>query len=159
VPTQPSSLADLHIRPVSRDDYQKWLLLWDGYNAFYGRVGATALPLEITRITWERFFDAYEPMHALVAETHGQLLGLAHYLYRRSTISISPNCYLQDLFTAESVRGCGIARALIEEVCAQAARAGSSRVYWHTHESNQTARLLYDKVAESTGFIVYRRML
>jgi GNAT superfamily N-acetyltransferase len=158
VPTN-SPLVDLRIRPVARDDYHQWLPLWDGYNAFYGRSGATALPIEITRTTWERFFDAYEPMHALAAESGGHLHGLAHYLYHRSTISIPPNCYLQDLFTAESARGRGIARALIEEVCAQATRAGASRVYWHTHETNHTARLLYDKVAESTGFIVYRRML
>ena len=87
----------LSIRFVARQDYEQWLPLWDGYNAFYGRSGPTALSPEITAMTWSRFFDAYEPMHALVAERDGKLLGLTHYLFHRSTISIAPNCYLQDL--------------------------------------------------------------
>jgi hypothetical protein len=61
-------LADLSIRSVARQDYDQWLPLWDGYNAFYGRSGDTALSPEITQTTWARFFDAYEPVHALVAE-------------------------------------------------------------------------------------------
>ena len=80
------------IRPVTKNDYAQWLPLWDGYNAFYGRSGATALAPEITRTTWVRFFDADEPMHALVAEEDGRLSGLAHYLYHRSTTSIGPSC-------------------------------------------------------------------
>jgi hypothetical protein len=70
--------TDLSVRPVTRLDYAQWLPLWDGYNAFYGRSGPTALPTEITQITWARFFDAYEPLYALVAETNRQLVGLAH---------------------------------------------------------------------------------
>ena len=45
------------IRPVEQTDFDEWLRLWDGYNSFYGRSGATALPAEVTRTTWERFFD------------------------------------------------------------------------------------------------------
>ena len=52
-------------------------------------------------MTWLRFFDAYEPVHALVAESDGRLVGLAHYLFHRSTTAIEPVCYLQDLFTVE----------------------------------------------------------
>jgi hypothetical protein len=40
-----------------------------------------------------------------------------------------------------------------------AKEAGSSRVYWLTHESNETAMKLYDKVADKSGFIVYRKPL
>ena len=74
------------VRTISKADFDAWLPLWNGYNAFYGRTGATALPMEITQTTWQRFFDAYEPVHALVAERDGELLGLAHYLFHRSTI-------------------------------------------------------------------------
>jgi GNAT superfamily N-acetyltransferase len=147
------------VRPVAPDDFAQWRPLWDGYNAFYGREGATALPEEITRRTWERFFDEYEPVHALVADQAGRLLGLVHYIFHRSTISMTTNSYLQDLFTLESARGKGVGRALIEEVYRRAQLAGSSRVYWHTHETNATAMLLYDKVAEKSGFVVYRQML
>lgn len=94
----------------------------------------------------------------MVAEKGGQLLGLAHYLFRRSTILIGPTCYLQDLFTIMAVRGQGIGRAVIEAVYDRARIAGSPRVYWQTHETNATAMKLY-KVAERSGFVVYRKQL
>jgi GNAT superfamily N-acetyltransferase len=147
----------LLVRPVDRSDYAQWLRLWDGYNAFYGRSGETALAPEITQMTWVRFFDAYEPVHALVAESRGRLVGLAHYLFHRSTTTIAPVCYLQDLFSDASARGQGVGRALITELYGRARQAGASRVYWQTHETNQTAQTLYDKVAERSGFIVYRK--
>jgi GNAT superfamily N-acetyltransferase len=147
------------IRPLARTDYDRWLPLWDGYNAFYGREGPTALDPAITAVSWQRFFDAYEPMHALVAEQDGELLGLVHYLFHRSTTMIEPNCYLQDLFTTAAARGQGVGRALIEAVYAAAAAAGGSRVYWQTHETNATAMRLYDLVAEKSGFLVYRKVL
>ncbi len=151
--------SDLIIRPVARHDYEQWLPLWDGYNAFYGRSGPTALDPEVTRMTWQRFFDAYEPVHGLVAESGGELLGLVHYLFHRSTTAIQPSCYLQDLFTVAAGRGKGVGRALINGVYERARLAGSPRVYWQTHETNHTARALYDKVAERSGFLVYRKML
>ena len=147
---------NLTIRPVEPRDFEQWLPLWDGYNAFYGRSGRTALGPEITQMTWIRFFDSYEPVNALVAESEGRLLGITHYIYHRTTVAIGPICYLQDLFTIESARGKGVARALINAVYAQAKLAGAFRVYWQTHETNQTAMQLYDKVAEKSGFVVYR---
>jgi GNAT superfamily N-acetyltransferase len=150
--------GELSIRFLTRDDYDQWLPLWDGYNAFYGRSGATALAPDITRMTWARFFDAYEPVHALVAENDGALIGLTHYLFHRSTISIEPTCYLQDLFTGQAARGKGVGRALITGVYQQAKLAGAGRVYWQTHETNRTAMQLYDKVADRSGFVVYRKI-
>ena len=147
------------IRPVRPEDHAHWLPLWDGYNAFYGRVGETALAPEITAMTWQRFFDAYEPMHALVAERDGVLLGLVHYLYHRATLAIAPYCYLHDLFTAPAARGQGVGRALIEAVYAEARAARAARVYWLTQSTNATARVLYDKLAEESGFVVYRHTL
>jgi GNAT superfamily N-acetyltransferase len=151
--------ARIIIRGVARDDYDQWHDLWEGYNAFYGRSGATALPGEITAATWERFFDPEEPMHALVAERARRLVGLVHYLYHRSTILLAPTCYLQDLYTVPEARAQGIGRALIEAVYAAARDAGSSRVYWQTHETNTLAMKLYDQVAERSGFLVYRKVL
>ena len=149
---------NLLIRLVTRHDYDQWLPLWDGYNAFYGRSGASALDPDITRMTWARFFDAYEPVHALVAESGGRLLGLTHYLFHRSTTAIAPVCYLQDLFTDAAARGKGVGRALIREVYAQAKQAGAPRVYRQTHQTNHTAQELYNKVAEHSGFVVYRKV-
>lgn len=146
----------IQVRAVQHADFPDWKPLWDGYNEFYGRAGETALAADITLTTWARFFDTHEPMHALVALAAGRIVGLAHFLYHRSTIQIPPACYLADLFTADAVRGQGVGRALIEAVYAQARAAGSPRVYWQTHESNAVAMRLYDHVAERSGFVVYR---
>lgn len=144
-----------NIRPAVPADFAAWERLWEGYNHFYER----SVPAEITQMTWSRFFDAYEPMHVRVAERAGVLLGLVHYLYHRNTTMIGPTCYLQDLFTDPAVRGQGIGRALIAAVYEQAQLAGATRVYWQTHETNQTAMKLYDQVAERSGFVVYRKVL
>ena len=150
---------DLIIRPIERSDYENWLPLWEGYNTFYGRSGPTALDPEITRITWNRFFDESEPVYALVAVSEGRLVGLTHYLFHRSTTAIKPVCYLQDLFTQNDLRGRGVGRALINGVYEKATTAGSTRVYWLTHETNQIAMKLYNQMADLSGFVVYRKML
>lgn len=143
------------IRPVQPADRPRWEPLWRGYQIFY----KVDLPAEVNDLTWRRFFDGLEPVHALVAEEGEALIGLVHYLFHRSTWMVGPTCYLQDLFTGESARGKGVARALIEAVYRAAAEAGASRVYWNTHETNAPARALYDKVATRSGFIQYRREL
>jgi GNAT superfamily N-acetyltransferase len=151
--------APIQVRPITEVDYAAWKPLWNGYNAFYGRKDESALADEITQSTWQRFFDPAEPVFAMVAEREGQIVGLVHYLFHRSTIFIGPTCYLQDLFTLPTERGRGAGRALIEAVCQQAKDAGAKRVYWHTQDSNAAGRMLYDKVAQHRGFIVYTRDL
>ena len=143
------------VRETVQKDFEAWKPLWEGYNAFYGRKGETALDPEITAVTWGRFFDPNEPVFALVAEIEGKVLGLGHYLFHRSTTRIELTCYLQDLFTDPTARGRGIGRALIQGVYAHASREGIKRVYWHTQETNTAGRLLYDKIAKHHGFIVY----
>jgi GNAT superfamily N-acetyltransferase len=152
-------IDQITLRAVAKRDYRAWAVLWDEYNAFYGRAGETALPAEVTQKTWARFFDAFEPMHAIVAEENGKLVGMAHVLFHRSTIALAPTCYMQDLYTAEEARGRGVGRALIEAVYQHATAAGSPRVYWQTHETNHVAMRLYDQVAEKSGFIVYRKTI
>src|SRR5262245_10737468 len=146
----------IQIRTVQRTDYDAWLPLWDAYNAFYKRVGPTALPENVTANTWERFFDPAEPVFGMVAEERGRLVGIVHYLFHRSTSRLTDVCYLQDLYTVEDRRGAGIGRRLINAVYDAARAAGSSRVYWQTQRTNTAGRLLYDKVAthdDTAGFI------
>src|SRR5215510_4910279 len=144
---------NLTVRFVAKSDFDRWLPLWDGYNAFYGRSGKTALAREITEMTWARFFDGYELVHGLVAESNGALLGLTHYLFHRSTIAIEPVCYLQDLFTAEASRRKGVGRALIEEVYRQAKLSRCVLVYWHALLTIRTPRASYNKVPDQLLFI------
>ena len=154
--SEPVLSGSVTIRPPRRADFPAWKQLWDGYNAFYGRSGETALAPDITEMTWSRLFDAYEPMYALLAESSVGIVGLTHFLYHRSTIQIQPTCYLADLYTADAARGQGVGGALIRAVYEQAKLAGAPRVYWQTHETNAVARRLYDQLAERSGFIVYR---
>jgi GNAT superfamily N-acetyltransferase len=147
------------VRPIRRDDYPQWRPLWDGYNAFYGRSGPTALDERVTVQTWERFFDAAESVNALVAELDGRIVGIAHFLFHRSTSRLADVCYLQDLFTEEACRGQGVGRALIQLVLDTAKAAGSSRVYWTTQATNVAGRALYDRMADHRGFIVYSHEL
>lgn len=143
------------IRRSAPADFDRWLPLWEGYNLFYKRAGPTAISDEVTRTTWARFHDPTEPMFALVAEEGGRLAGFAHFLFHRSTSMLNSNCYLQDLFTEENLRGRGVGRALIEAVAAEARTAGSPRIYWQTHETNEVAMKLYEKIAKRSGFLVY----
>ena len=143
----------LVIRPLEHSDRAAWAPLWQGYLEFY----KTSVPQEVTDETWRRFMDPAEPVHALGAFENGRLLGIVHYLFHRSTWTIGDRCYLGDLFTVPEARGKGAGRALIERVYAEAKAAGASRVYWQTHESNTAAQALYDRLAEKSGFIIYRK--
>ena len=149
----------VQIRTVNESDYAQWLPLWNGYNAFYGRQDETALDLNITQTTWERFLNTNEPVHAFVAEHNGQLVGLVHFIFHRSTSRLNDVCYLQDLYVNKDLRGTGIGRQLIQAVYNAAQNAGSSRVYWQTQDSNIAGRALYDKVAKHLGFIMYSHEL
>lgn len=148
-------LRSVTVRPLQEADIEAWATLWDGYNAFYGREGPSALDPEVTKTTWGRFFDPNEPVFALVAVADGKIVGLTHFLYHRSTTRAELTCYLQDLFTLPVARGRGVGRALIESVYEIAKGIGIKRVYWQTHHTNATGRQLYDKVAKHHGFLVY----
>ena len=139
------------VRPIEARDRAQWQPLWDGYNLFYERPEFSP---QITEVSWVRFLDPQEPMFAAVAERDGRLVGLVHYLFHRSTTMLEDVCYLQDLFTLPEARGEGVGKALIEYVYDQAKAAGSTRVYWQTHENNP-ARKLYDQVAQLTAFRRY----
>ena len=147
------------VRPVTAADQAAWRLLWDDYNAFYGRLGPTALPEAVTARTWERFLDARDTLQALVAEQDDRLVGLAHLLFHPSTTCIEPVCYLQDLFAAPQARGQGVGRALLGAVAQRATEAGAHTLYWLTQHNNEQARRLYDTVASHHGFIVYSCLL
>jgi GNAT superfamily N-acetyltransferase len=146
--------SNIEVRPLRADERAEWEPLWKGYQAFYKVV----ISDEITMVTWARLHDPAEPMEVVGANVGGRLCGIAHYLFHRSCWTIGNYCYLQDLFVAEGARNLGLGRALIAAVEERARRAGASRVYWLTQEGNAHARALYDKLAERSGFIQYRKL-
>jgi GNAT superfamily N-acetyltransferase len=139
-------------RPLQPTDHADWRRLWTAYLTFY----KAAVPEDVYKATWKRLFAAgeYEP-RGFLALIDGKAVGLVHYLYHRTCWSLVNNCYLQDLFTDAEARGKGVGTALIEAVRNEAAKFGITNVYWMTHETNATARKLYDRVARRTGFIEY----
>ena len=148
--TQPSC----DIRAVTEADFDAWLPLWKGYQDFY-RVDIAE---DVTRTTWRRFLDPAEPMYAALAWEAGRAVGMVHWILHRSCWTAGDYCYLQDLFVAADVRGRGCGRALSEHVYACARAAGASRVHWLTHETNRDAMLLYDRIAERSRFVQYRKI-
>jgi GNAT superfamily N-acetyltransferase len=146
--------ARIKIRPLRVDERADWEPLWRGYLDFY----KTTLPQQTYETTWARLHDPSEPMWLLGAYVDGKLLGIVHYLYHRSCWTAGDYCYLQDLFVAAEARKLGLGRALIEAVYREAKAAGASRVHWLTHETNATARALYDTLADRPGFIQYRKV-
>ena len=146
--------SNVVIRLLRADERGEWEPLWKGYQAFYRVV----ISDETTAMTWTRLHDPTEPMHALGGYVAGRLCGIVHYLFHRSCWTVGDYCYLQDLFVAEAARNLGLGRALIAAVEERARSAGASRVYWLTHESNAGARALYERLAERSGFIQYRRL-
>jgi GNAT superfamily N-acetyltransferase len=139
----------IEVGPLRAEERAAWEVLARGYKAFYRE----SEPDEAYERTWRRLADGTE-LHGLGARLDGRLVGIAHYFFHPAFWS-GEACYLQDLFTDEAARGRGAARALIEAVAAAARERGADRYYWHTHESNATARALYDKVARYSGFIRY----
>lgn len=142
----------IEIGKLQPADRPVWEALFRGYIDFYQRVE----PDEMYRRAWEEF-QADTRLHALGARVDGDLVGITHFLTHASTSKPDTDvCYLQDLFTAEAARGKGVGRALIAAVTDWAREHGCDRVYWNTHETNTTARILYDKVASYRGFIRYQ---
>ena len=142
----------VEVRTLEQSDHADWRRLWTAYLGFYN----TTVGEEVYATTWKRLFaqGEFEPK-GFVARLDGKAVGLTHYLYHRSCWSEVNNCYLQDLFADPDVRGKGVGRALIMAVHDAAGRLGVTNVYWMTHETNATARKLYDSVARRTGFIEY----
>ena len=139
------------VRKVEPEDFDQWLVLWEAYLVFYEE----NLPRSTTDLSWSRMLDDSVNMTGLVAEVAGRIVGFTNYLFTDSTWHVNADCYLEDLFVSDDVRGLGVGRTLIAAVTVIARAAGSDSVYWQTQTTNSTARTLYDKVASETGNVRY----
>ena len=140
------------IRTIEARDQARWRELWDGYTRFYEREPSEP----ITRHTWARITDPASPVHAIVAaRVDSKVIGIANYIIHENTWTLTPICYLQDLFVDPAERAAGVGRQLIDWLLAESKRQGWSRLYWNTKEDNYRARGLYDKYTPHSGFLRY----
>lgn len=146
----------LRLGPLRQQDRQAWEPLARGYKAFY----ETEVDDAGYDAAWQRLMGGgvMLGLGAWLPDDTGaggeRLVGIAHALFHASTWSAG-NCYLQDLFTADDVRGQGVAGALIAHLATLAHERGVDRFHWLTHHTNARARRLYDRVAVNKGFIRY----
>ncbi len=144
--------ASIQTRPLAPEDYTVWRELWQRYCDFY----QVQLPEEVSIHTWNRLMDPEVEMFAMVAEVEGQVAGFAHCVVHPATWVIAPSCYLEDLYTRPEFRKQGVGRALMDALISRCRARGCSRLYWHTHADNATARALYDQYVPADPFVRYR---
>lgn len=150
-----STAAGLTIRDPVAADEAAWRALWKSYCAFY----RAQVPADVTSTTWRRMLDPDAPVFGRLAERDGRIVGFAVSLLHLGTWTAAPICYLEDLFVDPAARRGGIARALVEDLLALAARNGWARLYWHTESGNAAARRVYDRFAPADDFVRYRLFL
>jgi len=140
------------IRRIEPRDEARWRVLWDGYCRFYER----DLSGPVTDYTWQRIMDPASPVHAIVAERKGDgVIGIANYVIHENTWTLTPVCYLEDLFVVPRKRAAGVGKQLIDWLVKEMKRRKWSRLYWQTKENNYRARGLYDKYTPHSGFLRY----
>ena len=140
------------IRRTETRDARRWRELWDGYCRFYEREPCE----DVTRFTWARIIDAASAVCGIVADREGLgVIGIANYIVHDNTATLTPVCYLQDLFVDPAQRAAGVGQQLIDWLVAEMGERGWSRLYWNTRENNYRARGLYDKYTPHSGFLRY----
>jgi GNAT superfamily N-acetyltransferase len=146
----------MKIRPMNATDRAAWEPLWQGYLTFYN----ASVDTSTSDQTFDRLTGGTEPMGAFLAiAPSGHAVGIVHWILHRSCWTKGDYCYLQDLFVSPELRSQGIGRKLIQAVYDHAKKEGASRVWWLTHETNTDAMKLYEKVADRSGFLQYRKLL
>jgi GNAT superfamily N-acetyltransferase len=140
------------VREARADDENRWRALWDDYTRFY----QVTVARDVTDDVWSRIFDPSSTLFLRVAEVDGEVQGFALCLTHEATWVREPTCYLEDLFLDANLRGKGVGRAMMDDLVRLCREKGWSRLYWHTQESNSTARKLYDHYIKPDDHIRYR---
>lgn len=136
---------------VAKDEIQ-WRELWDGYWTFYENLPAP----DVTEYLWNRLIDPTTTVHGIVAvDDNEHIVGFANYIIHENTWTLTPVCYLQDLFVNSKVRSKGIGRTLMDWLISEMKKNNWSRIYWNTKENNYQARMLYDSYTPHSGFLRY----
>jgi GNAT superfamily N-acetyltransferase len=143
--------APFNICPAQATDAQAWLDLWRAYcRELHGEVSD-----EITEGIWQRIIAPEQTTWCLLPYRNGEAVGFANYILHPHTWSLQSVCYLEDFFVMPEVRGDGAGRLLMETLVVLGKERGWRRIYWHTHENNDRARALYDRLTPRTDYVRY----
>lgn len=137
------------IRPLSFEDFPKWLPLWDGNNMGQRDEAVTAE-------TWSRICDSENWMvNGLCAEMGEEMMGIVHYILHPTTGAINPVCYMQDVYVDTAHRRKGIGKRLVNEVTKIGEKEQWARMYWLTQEGNAEAKAMYENFGIKLNFTFY----
>ena len=140
------------VRRVQENEFFTWLDLYVGYGEFY----ETPVTDEKALLVWSWITDPGNELEAYFAvDEEGTPIGLAHVREFVRPLDGSKGLYLDDLFVSPDARGAGAGSALLDAVRESAKERKLSVVRWITAKDNETARRLYDKVAQKTKWVTY----
>jgi ribosomal protein S18 acetylase RimI-like enzyme len=89
--------------------------------------------------------------YLLGAPDDGPPAGIAQLRYRWTVWWEAEDCWIEDVFVAESARGSGLGRALVQGALDRAAERGCRRADLDTDHDNVPARRLYESLGFATG--------
>ncbi len=142
----------ISIRPLLQTDYESWCVLYSSYAEFY-KVNQTK---EMRDKVWSWVMNPEHEVNGLIAINEaGSAVGLAHYRPFSRPLSATEGGFLDDLFVAPSARGNGTGKALIHAIAEIGRKNNWSVIRWITAEDNQSARAVYDKLANETAWVTY----
>jgi GNAT superfamily N-acetyltransferase len=157
----------IEIRVVGADDVVDLLPLMRGYCEFYGTSPDDEALMAMSR----RFVEGAGGVEQgdgdrgspgrgtqlMARDEDGAAVGHATILWSWETTLAEPLAVMEDLFVAESARGTGVGRALIEACRRAAAARGIRHLDWMTAPDNLSAQGLYDSTgAVRSSWLSYR---
>ncbi len=145
--------SDPRIEPITSDQLELLLPMIAEYQRFYE---VEEIDEERNREFFARFIAPSENGMLLGAWREDDLLGYACLYWHFTSLVPAETVLMNDLFVAETARGQGIGRALINASADVAKQRGAHHLEWATAPDNATAQRLYDSTgAERSTWIEY----
>lgn len=144
-------MNELIIRPLKPTDKTHWLPLFHAYGDFY----QVPHPDSMVEQVWQWLMADTIAYHGLLAEWHGQAVGLAHYRPFLNSLTARTSCFFDDMYILPEARGQKIGAGFINELKKIAKANNWDNVTWMTADNNYRARTLYDQMAIRTHWVVY----
>jgi GNAT superfamily N-acetyltransferase len=131
----------VRVGPMREGDIEEALPLFAGYQRFY----SAAPDDDRNRRFFRRFMEPSDDGLLLGAWDGDRLVGFACMYWTFSSTVADDIALLNDLFVADSHRGKGVGRALLEATVEATRARGLHHVEWLTATDNETAQRLYGR--------------